>query len=183
MAIATYTFQNGDNYPLFPTDPPPTSWDIKHTQRTVVSDSRSQKRSTRAVGGPRIEATFNFPPMRQDNTFGILEFLRYVEGGHQIFAFRMPLMLPTSSYSDGTLHVGEYYNINHVTNDNQLVMLLDDDTTDTVHPPVRAGTTPLLSLHTAYEPHLKCSLKGPAQVVKYASDGYVRVSIDVVERW
>jgi len=183
MAIATYTFQNGATYPKFPEDPAPVSWDIKHRQRTVVSEARSLKRTTRKIGGPRIEATFTFPPMKQDNAFGILEFLRYVEGGNDIFAFRMPLMLPTASYSDSTLHVGEYYNINHVSNDNQLVMLLDDGTPDVVHPSVRAGTTPSLQPHSTRQPHLKCSLAGPAQIVRYASDGFVRIEIDVVERW
>ena len=120
--------------------------------------------------------------MKQDDTFSILEFLRHVEGGNVIFAIRIPLMLSTSSYTDATLHRGEYYNINHVSNDNQLVQLVDTSPT-VVAPDVRAGTSPVLSTHNVREPHLKCSLSGPVQTVNYANDGYVRLSIDVTERW
>ena len=182
MAIATYTFQNGEVLPKFPEDPTPTAWGIKHRKKIVSSESRSQRRTTRTVGGGRISLSLDFPPLSQDDSFSILEFLRYVEGGNVVFALRMPLMLNTSSYSDTTLHRGEYYNIAHASNANQLVQLVDTTPT-VVAPNVRAGTTPTLSQHNVYQPHLKCSLSGPSQTIRYGNDGFVKISIDVVERW
>lgn len=185
MAVTdTYTFQNGDVYPLYPLNPAPSSYEIKHKNTTLVSDTRSGRLVTRQVGGERIEVSLKYPPMQTADYAELLAFLRYVGGRNDIMAFRMPRLRNDTAYTDSTLAVGEYYNVNHITNDNQLVQYLGDNAgTPIVRPEVRAGTTPALSVWSSYQPYLKCSLGTDIQVVEYAEDGFVRLEVDLVERW
>lgn len=182
--LDTYTFQNGDEHALYPLTPEPLSYEIKHRNTTLVSDTRSGRLVTRKVGGERIEVSLKYPPMPTADYADLLAFLRYLGGRSDICAFRMPLLRSDSAYTDTALAVGEYYNVNHITNDNQLVQYLGDDAgTPVVRPLVRAGTTPALSAWNTYQPYLKCSLANDVQVVTYADDGFVRLDVDLVERW
>lgn len=185
MAVTdTYTFQNGLNLPRYPLTPEPASIRIRHKNVTLASDPRSTRLQTRKVGGERIEVTVVYPPMATGDYAELLAFLRYVGGRHDHMAFRMPKLRDDTAYSDSTVKVGEYYNINHVTNANQLVQYLGTDgPTPVVRPLVRAGTTPLLSAWNLRDPYLRCSLKNDVQEVTYADDGFVRLEVDLVERW
>lgn len=186
MAVLdTYTFQNGNSYPLYPLTPEPSSFDIKHVNTTLRSTARSGRVLTRQVGGERIEISLVYPPLHKSAYTDLLAFLRYVGGTDDEMAFRMPILRDdTPGYSDTSLRIGEYYNINHITNENQLVQYLGDNAgTPVVRPLVRAGTTPLLQTWNVYQPYLRCSLGSDVQVVEYGSDGFVRIEVDLVERW
>lgn len=180
MAISNYTFQNGDSYPLLPTAYTPMHWELKHAKRIVKSESRSQRVETRVVGGGRIEGTFAFQPMTYADAKDLLAFLRHVEGGHQIFCIRIPTMDPDGSYDSSVTRVGEYYNLNRASANNQLVQYID---TGIVSPSVRDGGSVSLSARNVRAPTLKCSMQGPSQMIRYPGDSIIRVEIDVVERW
>ena len=185
MAVTdTYTFQNGSTYPLYPPTPAPQALDIQHRNTTVVSDARCGRIVSRKVGGERIEVTVVYPPLHKTEYTDLLAFLRYVGGRNDIMAFRMPPLRGDTSYSDTGFSIGEYYNINHASNDNQLVQYVGlNGPTPLVRPLVRAGTTPLLQPWSVRQPYLKCSLNSDVQVVKYAEDGFIRIEVDLVERW
>lgn len=183
--MATYTFQNGDGpYQLFPTTIAPASFEIRHARTTLVSDSRSQRRQSRSVGGVRIEATFTFPPLRKSEYADFAAFFRLLDGRHTIFAMRWPLLRDDTNYSDSSLSVGEYYNRNDATNNNQLMQYLGlSGSTPVVDPPARDTGTLSLSAWSSYLPTLKCSLNTDGPVIEYGDDGFIRYSMDVIERW
>lgn len=186
MAVSTYTMQNGDGpYFLFPTTIEPSEFDIRHKRTTLVSDARSQRRQTRSVGGVRIEMSMKFPPLHKDNYATFAEFFRLLDGRQTIFALRMPLLRNDSAYSNTTLKVGEYYNRNDLTLDNQLMQYVSgtngvDLVTD---PPQRDGGTLTLSTYNQYRPTLKCSLATDTPTIQYGANGFIQYSMDVVERW
>lgn len=183
MAITNYTFQNGDVYPLLPTNYSFASFNLSHRHKIIKSEARSQRIETRQVGGARIEGQFNFEPMLWSDAQDLVAFLRHVEGGGTIFAIRIPPMDPDGSYSASTTIVGEYYNLSRTAGngDNQLVQYLDSG--PKLSPGVRDGGSTTRSSQISFPPTLKCSMKGPVQQVKYADDRFLRISIDVVERW
>jgi hypothetical protein len=120
--MATYTFQNGDGpYQLFPTSIEPESFEIRHPRRTLVADSRSMRRQSRSIGGVRIEATFKFPPMHKDE-YGTF---RCVLSTHRWSAYSFRYALAVCSrrqqLHDNCLKIGEYYNRNSSTLNNQLM--------------------------------------------------------------
>jgi len=183
--MATFTFQNGDGpYQLFPTSIEPESFDIRHPRRTLVADARSMRRQSRSVGGVRIEATFRFPPMHKDSYADFAAFFRLIDGRHTIFAMRWPLLRSDSAYNDTSLRIGEYYNRNDASNNNQLLQYLGLSGSDpVVDPPARDTGTLSLSAPNSYLPTLKCSMNTDAPVIEYGSDGFIRYSMDVIERW
>lgn len=131
MAIQTYTFENGDELPLLPLRYEPIEWELKHPKRIVKSESRSQRIETRAVGGGRIEGSFTFAPMKYEEARGLITFLRYVEGGHQTFAMRIPFMNESKSRTGFTTQwEGEYYNLSRTSAPNQLVQVVSDDSAE-----------------------------------------------------
>lgn len=183
--MATYTFQNGDGpYPLLPTTIEPESFQIRHARTVLVSDSRSMRRQTRAVGGTRIEANLKFPPLQKSAYESFVSFFRLIDGRHTIFAIRWPLLRDDSNYTDSTLKIGEYYNRADATNNNQLMQYLGlSGTTPIVDPPARDTGTLSLSAPNSYLPTLKCSLATDSPMIEYSDDGFIRYSMDVVERW
>lgn len=183
--MATFTFQNGDGpYQLFPTSIEPESFEIRHPRRTLAADSRSMRRQTRSIGGVRIEATFKFPPLPKADYDDFAAFFRLIDGRHTIFAMRWPLLRDDSNYTDSVLKIGEYYNRNDATNNNQLMQYLGlSGTTPVVDPPARDSGTLSLSAPNSYLPTLKCSLNTDTPTIEYGSDGFIRYSMDVIERW
>lgn len=183
--MATYTFQNGDGpYQLFPTSIEPESIEIRHPRRTLSADARSMRRQTRSVGGVRIEATFKFPPMHKDEYSTLAAFFRLIDGRHTIFAMRWPLLRDDSSYSDSALRIGEYYNRNSSTLNNQLMQYVGlSGGTAITDPPARDTGSVGLSTPNAYLPTLKCSLNTDTPTIEYGSDGFIRYSMDIIERW
>lgn len=184
MAVSTYTFQNGDGpYNLFPTSVAPTEFEIKHSRKTLVSDSRSMRRQTRSVGGVRIEMSVKFPPLHKDNYSEIAEFFRTIDGRSTLFAFQMPTL--GNNVSNSTLVVGEYYNRNDITLDNQLMQYLSGTNGVSVvtDPPQRDGGTLTLSTWNQYAPVLRCSLSTDTPSIKYGSNGFIQYNMDLIERW
>ena len=97
---------------------------------------------------------------------------------------RWPLLRDDTNYSDSSLSVGEYYNRNDATNNNQLMQYLGlDGATPIVDPPARDAGTLSLSAWSSYLPTLKCSLNTDGPVIEYGDDGFIRYSMDVIERW
>ena len=140
MAIQTYTFQNGDELPLLPLQYQPISWELKHPKRIVKSESRSQRIETRSVGGGRIEGTFQFAPMKYEDARELITFLRYVEGGHQTFALRIPFM--DEDKSREALNVrweGEYFNLDRSSGNNQLVQVISHESTEVPYDNLQSG--------------------------------------------
>jgi len=183
--MATYTFQNGDGpYQLFPTTIKPESFKIRHARTTLVADARSMRRQTRSVGGVRIEMSVTYPAMSRQDYETFIEFFRLIDGRHTIFAFRMPLLRPDASYTDTSLRVGEYYNRNSATLNNQLMQYLGlSGSTAVVDPPPRDTGTVSLSNPATYLPTLKASLNTDGPSVEYGADNFIRYKMDLIERW
>ena len=183
--MTTYTFQNGDGpYQLFPTTIEPESIEIRHPRRTLVSDSRSMRRQSRSIGGVRIEATFKFPPMHKSQYGEFASFFRLIDGRNTIFAMRWPLLRADSNYTDTAFKLGEYYNRNSSTLNNQLLQYLGlNSSTPIVDPPARDAGAVTLSQSGTYTPTLKCSLNTDTPTIEYGGDGFIRYSLDVIERW
>lgn len=182
MAVTdTYTFQNGESLPRYPYSPTPISFDINHRTKTLVTDARSGRRVTRKIGGERIEMTLKYPPMDEALLGDLLVFLRYVGGRNEPFALRMPILTEgPSGYSDASIHAGEYYNLSSASLTNQLVQY--SGSAGIFRPPAREGLSTLRAW-SANQPHLRCSLNNDVQVAQYGADGFVRLEVDVVERW
>ena len=184
--MATFTFQNSDGpYPLFPTTITPTSFEIRHRRTTLVADGRSMRRQSRSVGGVRIEGTFRFPPLPTQEYADVMAFFRQLDGRSTIFAIRMP-SLRSDNAADSTLRIGEYYNRSSTSSSvaNQLVQYVGlSGTTIVSDPPSRDAGTVSLRTHAQQLPTLRCSLATDAPSVEYSDDGFVRISLDVVERW
>ena len=183
--MATYTFQNGDGpYQLFPTSIEPESFEIRHPRRTLVADSRSMRRQSRSIGGVRLEASFKFPPMHKSKYDDFTSSFRLIDGRHTIFAMRWPLLRDDSSYNDNALKVGEYYNRNSSTLNNQLMQYLGLSGADpVVDPPARDTGSVSLSLPSSYAPTIKCSLNTDTPTIEHGSDGFIRYSMGIIERW
>jgi hypothetical protein len=183
MPIALHTWQNGDVAPIMPYDPAPSSFEIRHRRTVLVSDARSGRRVTRRVGGERIEVSLKFPPMQRGDYEPLLTFLRYVGDRNTIMAVRFPILTDgPSGYGETGLHLGEYYNINHASNNNQLVQLVSTGPT-VVRPEDRQGNAPVLQPWSVRQPHLKCSLDSDVVIVDYGADDIIRLEVDLVERW
>jgi hypothetical protein len=184
--MATFTFQNSDGpYPLFPTTITPTSFEIRHRRTTLVSDGRSMRRQSRSVGGVRIEGTFRFPPLPTTDYATMIAFFRQLDGRSTTFAFRIP-SLRTDNAADSNLRVGEYYNRSSTDSAvaNQLVQYVGlSGSTIVSDPPARDTGTVALRTHAQQLPTLRCSLATDNPSVEYSDDGFVRVSLDVIERW
>jgi hypothetical protein len=183
--MATHTFQNGDGpYQLFPTTIDPESIEIRHPRRTLVADSRSMRRQSRSIGGVRIEATFKFPPMHKSEYADLASFFRLIDGRNTIFAMRWPLLRDDSSYTDTALKIGEYYNRDSSSLNNQLMQYVGlSGSTPIVDPPARDTGTVALRVPNSSTPTLKCSLNTDTPTIEYGGDGFIRYSLDVVERW
>lgn len=184
--MATFTFQNNDGpYPLFPTTVTPTSFELRHRRTTLVADARSMRRQSRSVGGVRIEGTFRFPPLPTADYAEVMAFFRLLDGRSTIFAIRMPFLRDDNA-ADSTLRIGEYYNRSSTSSSvsNQLVQYVGLSGSDIVSdPPAREAGTVVLRTHAQQLPTLRCSLATDAPSVEYSDDGFVRVSLDVIERW
>ena len=182
--MATFTFQNSDGpYPLFPTTITPTSFELRHRRTTLVSDGRSMRRQSRSVGGVRIEGTFRYPPLPTADYEDMIAFFRQLDGRSTTFALRIP-SLRSDNAADGSLRIGEYYNRASTTLDNQLVQYVGlSGATIVCDPPARATGTVTLRTHAQQLPTLRCSLATDNPSVEYSDDGFVRVSLDVIERW
>ena len=182
--MATFTFQNSDGpYPLFPTTIIPTSFELRHRRTTLVADSRSMRRQSRSVGGVRIEGTFRYPPLPTAAYAEMIAFFRQLDGRSTLFALRIP-SLRSDNAADGSLRIGEYYNRASTTLDNQLVQYVGlSGATIVCDPPARATGTVTLRTHAQQLPTLRCSLATDNPSVEYSDDGFVRVSLDVIERW
>lgn len=184
--MATFTFQNSDGpYPLFPTTIIPTSFELRHRRTTLVADSRSMRRQSRSVGGVRIEGTFRFPPLPTVAYAEMIAFFRQLDGRSTIFALRIP-SLRSDNVTDSSLRVGEYYNRSSTDSAiaNQLVQYVGlSGSTVVSDPPARYSGTVALRTHAQQLPTLRCSLATDAPSVEYSDDGFVRVSLDVIERW
>jgi hypothetical protein len=176
--MATFTFQNGDGpYPLFPPTITPTSFELRHRRTTLVSDARSMKRQSRSEG------TFRFPPLPTADYADMIAFFRQLDGRSTTFALRIP-SLRSDNASDSTLRIGEYYNRASTTLANQLVQYVGLSGAAVVcDPPARDSGTVALRTHAEQLPTLRCSLATDAPTVEYSDDGFVRVSLDVIERW
>lgn len=177
--MATYTFQNGDAYPKFPTDNQPQRFNIKHARRVVKSDPRSLRRQTRALGGVRIELNVVYAPMSEDEFESMIEFLNTLDE-NTLFAYKFPRIKPSSVYGQSGFTIGEYYNRDSATLENQLVQYLG--TGPTIDPPARQTGTVTLNAWDTKNPYLLCSLASQHQI-RYPEDGHVRVELDLVERW
>ena len=182
--MATFTFQNSDGpYPLFPTTIIPTSFELRHRRTTLVADSRSMRRQSRSVGGVRIEGTFRYPPLPTAAYAEMIAFFRQLDGRSTLFALRIP-SLRSDNAADGSLRIGEYYNRASTTLDNQLVQYVGlSGATIVCDPPARDTGTVALRTHAQQLPTLRCSLATDNPSVEYSDDGFVRVSLDVIERW
>lgn len=182
--MATFTFQNSDGpYPLFPTTITPTSFELRHRRTTLVSDGRSMRRQSRSVGGVRIEGTFRYPPLPTADYEDMIAFFRQLDGRSTTFALRIP-SLRSDNAADGSLRIGEYYNRASTTLANQLVQYVGlSGATIVCDPPARATGTVTLRTHAQQLPTLRCSLATDNPSVEYSDDGFVRVSLDVIERW
>lgn len=182
--MATFTFQNSDGpYPLFPTTITPTSFELRHRRTTLVSDGRSMRRQSRSVGGVRIEGTFRYPPLPTADYEDMIAFFRQLDGRSTTFALRIPSLRSDNS-ADSTLRIGEYYNRASTTLANQLVQYVGlSGATIVCDPPARAAGTVTLRTHAQQLPTLRCSLATDNPSVEYSDDGFVRVSLDVIERW
>ena len=182
--MATFTFQNSDGpYPLFPTTITPTSFELRHRRTTLVSDSRSMRRQSRSVGGVRIEGTFRYPPLPTADYEDMIAFFRQLDGRSTTFALRIP-SLRSDNAADGSLRIGEYYNRASTTLANQLVQYVGlSGSTIVSDPPARDTGTVALRTHAQQLPTLRCSLATDNPSVEYSDDGFVRVSLDVIERW
>lgn len=177
--MATYTFQNGQTYPLFPTSIKPESFKISHKRNTLIADPRSMRRQTRSVGGVRIEASIKYPLLPRSDLAELIGFYRVLDGRSSIFAFRMPLIREDSTYNDTGFKVGEYYNAS--SGNNELVQYVGAGAGIIVDPPFRSGSG--LSPHSAFRPTLKCSLDTDGPSVEYGGDNFIRFSMNLVERW
>ena len=182
--MATFTFQNSDGpYPLFPTTITPTSFELRHRRTTLVSDGRSMRRQSRSVGGVRIEGTFRYPPLPTAAYAEMIAFFRQLDGRSTLFALRIP-SLRSDNAADGSLRIGEYYNRASTTLANQLVQYVGlSGSTIVSDPPARDTGTVALRTHAQQLPTLRCSLATDNPSVEYSDDGFVRVSLDVIERW
>lgn len=182
--MATFTFQNSDGpYPLFPTTITPTSFELRHRRTTLVSDGRSMRRQSRSVGGVRIEGTFRYPPLPTTDYEDMIAFFRQLDGRSTTFALRIPSLRSDNS-ADGSLRIGEYYNRASTTLANQLVQYVGlSGATIVCDPPARDTGTVALRTHAQQLPTLRCSLATDNPSVEYSDDGFVRVSLDVIERW
>jgi len=182
--MATFTFQNSDGpYPLFPTTITPTSFELRHRRTTLVSDGRSMRRQSRSVGGVRIEGTFRYPPLPTADYEDMIAFFRQLDGRSTTFALRIPSLRSDNS-ADGSLRIGEYYNRASTTLANQLVQYVGlSGATIVCDPPARDTGTVTLRTHAQQLPTLRCSLATDNPSVEYSDDGFVRVSLDVIERW
>ena len=182
--MATFTFQNSDGpYPLFPTTIIPTSFELRHRRTTLVADSRSMRRQSRSVGGVRIEGTFRYPPLPTAAYAEMIAFFRQLDGRSTLFALRIP-SLRSDNAADGSLRIGEYYNRASTTLANQLVQYVGlSGSTIVCDPPARDTGTVALRTHAQQLPTLRCSLATDNPSVEYSDDGFVRVSLDVIERW
>ena len=182
--MATFTFQNSDGpYPLFPTTITPTSFELRHRRTTLVSDGRSMRRQSRSVGGVRIEGTFRYPPLPTADYEDMIAFFRQLDGRSTTFALRIPSLRSDNS-ADGSLRIGEYYNRASTTLANQLVQYVGlSGATIVCDPPARDTGTVALRTHAQQLPTLRCSLATDNPSVEYSDDGFVRVSLDVIERW
>ena len=184
--MATFTFQNSDGpYPLFPTTITPTSFELRHRRTTLVSDGRSMRRQSRSVGGVRIEGTFRYPPLPTADYEDMIAFFRQLDGRSTTFALRIP-SLRSDNAADGSLRIGEYYNRTSTSSAvaNQLVQYVGlSGSTIVSDPPARDTGTVALRTHAQQLPTLRCSLATDNPSVEYSDDGFVRVSLDVIERW
>ena len=184
--MATFTFQNSDGpYPLFPTSITPTSFELRHRRTTLVADGRSMRRQSRSVGGVRIEGTFRYPPLPTADYAEMIAFFRQLDGRSTIFALRIP-SLRDDNAADSNLRIGEYYNRSSTSSSvsNQLMQYVGlSGSTIVSDPPARETGTVTLRTHAQPLPTIRCSLASDAPSVEYADDGFVRVSLDVIERW
>lgn len=153
--------------PLLPTTPAPMSYQIKSKVNTLQSESLSGKILTRKVGGQRFEATLVFPPMNSGAFNAIHAFLMEQEGTSGIFFIEIP------TFGDTAGVAGEYINF---SNHNKLYMVKSDGIDTYPDQLVTGGTV------NSSQTYMRVSLRNSVQVIKYGSDGTVRLEIDVVER-